>query len=126
MTRRPVHVSLIVFPQSDPSIVYGVFDTLWAAGRLWNALKGLPSGEPLFEPRLVGADPGPLELVTGVSIIPQDTIADISRTDVVFVPNVMVGTEQDLNALDRRLLAWIGRMPRARPPRAEDRRVGKG
>ena len=31
-----------------------------------------------------------MQLFTGVSIIPQDTIADVERTDVVFVPNVMV------------------------------------
>jgi transcriptional regulator GlxA family with amidase domain len=110
VTRKRIHVSLVVFPECDPSIIYGVFDTLWAAGTLWNTAKGLPPGEPLFEPRLVGANPGPLQLVTGVSIIPQDTIAEIERTDVVFVPNVMVETMHSLQALDRRLLEWIKRM----------------
>lgn len=110
MSEKRIHVSIVVFPECDPSIVYGVFDTLWAAGHLWNSLKGLPPSEPLFEPRLVGADAGPLQLVTGVSIIPQDTIADIKRTDVVFVPNVMVSSAQSLRALDRRLLQWIKRM----------------
>ncbi|WEX73956.1 helix-turn-helix domain-containing protein [Sinorhizobium numidicum] len=109
MSRKRVHVSLVVFPECDPSIIYGVFDTLWAAGRLWNSIKGLP-GEPLFEPRLVSAEPGPLELVTGVSIIPQDTIAEVTHTDIVFVPNVMVETAESLRALDRRLLEWIRRM----------------
>jgi transcriptional regulator GlxA family with amidase domain len=110
MTSSRVHVSLVVFRECDPSIIYGVFDTLWAAGRLWSSLKGRLPGEPLFEPRLVSAEPGPLQLVTGVSIIPQDTIADVARTDIVFVPNVMVETAQCLRALDRRLLEWIKRM----------------
>src|SRR5262245_15271891 len=89
MGNRPVHVSLVVFPESDPSIVYGVFDTLWAAGRIWNSLMRLPSA-PIFEPRLVAADTSPLKLVTGVTIMPQDGIADVQRTDVMFVPNVML------------------------------------
>jgi transcriptional regulator GlxA family with amidase domain len=110
MTKEPIHVSLVVFPECDPSIIYGVFDTLWAAGKLWNVCKGLPPGRALFEPRLVSAEPGPLKLVTGVSIIPQDTIADVARTDVVFVPNVMVDTPHSLRSLDRRLLDWIVRM----------------
>ena len=110
MTLRRIHVSLVVFPECDPSIIYGVFDTLWAAGRLWNAVKGLAPGEPMFEPRLVAADPGPLQLVTGVSIIPQDVIADVGRTDVVFVPNVMLDGTHGPHALDRRLLDWIRRM----------------
>lgn len=105
-----IHVSLAVFPECDPSIIYGVFDTLWAAGRFWNELKGLPPGEPMFEPRLVAAEAGPLELITGVSIIPQDTIDDVARTDVVFVPNVMAETAEALRGLDRRMLEWIKRM----------------
>jgi transcriptional regulator GlxA family with amidase domain len=48
--------------------------------------------------------------VTGVSILPQDSIKDIRRTDVVFVPNVLVSNGKHLQALDRRLLAWIKRM----------------
>ena len=50
---KPLHVSIVVFPECDPSIVYGVYDTLWAAGRLWDSLKGRPGGQrpPLFDPR---------------------------------------------------------------------------
>jgi transcriptional regulator GlxA family with amidase domain len=109
MSNRRTNVSIVVFPECDPSIVYGVFDTLWAAGRLPSNLQEKP-GEPLFEPRLVSAQAGPLQLVTGVSIIPQATIADVRTTDVVFVPNVMVDTPASLRALDRRLLKWIGEM----------------
>jgi transcriptional regulator GlxA family with amidase domain len=107
---KPIHVSVVVFRECDPSIVYGVYDTLWSAGWLWESLKGQPSGNRLFEPRLVSAEAGPLQLCTGVSIIPQDTIADVEHTDIVFVPNVMVQTAADLAALDRRLLDWIKRM----------------
>ena len=107
---KPIRVSLVVFPECDPSIIYGVFDTLWAAGRLWSAMIDGTPGTPLFEPRLVAAEAGPIQLITGVSIIPQDRIADVASTDIVFVPNVMVETPQNLRALDRRLLEWIKRM----------------
>ena len=100
MKRKPVHVSIVVFPECDPSIIYGVFDTLWAAGRSGAARRTRPS-QPLFEPRLVAAEAGPLQLVTGVSIIPQDTHRRCRSTDIVFVPNVMVDTPQRLRALDR-------------------------
>ncbi|MCI0599538.1 MAG: DJ-1/PfpI family protein [Beijerinckiaceae bacterium] len=110
MTSNRFHVSLAVFRESDPSIIYGVFDTLWAAGRLWNSAKRLLPGEPLFEPRLVAAESGPLQLVTGVSILPQKTVDHVRRTHAVFVPNVMVENAQDLRSLDRRMLEWIKRM----------------
>lgn len=104
--RDPMHVSIVVFRECDPSIIYGIFDTLWAAGRLWNTMRGLPA-EPLFRPRLVAADAGPMELITGVTIVPQDSIRDVPRTDAVFVPNVLVDTAEGIRALDRALIAWI-------------------
>ncbi len=101
-------VSIVVFRECDPSIIYGVYDTLWAAGTFCKT----PPGEPIFQPRIVAADSGPLELITGVSIVPQDAIADVGHTDIVFVPNVIVMTPEDLHALDRRLIGWIAEMHR--------------
>lgn len=111
MRQKPVHVSIPVFAECDPSIIYGVFDTLWAAGRAWD---NFPGGGPdaLFEPRLVGAEDKPLQLVTGVSIIPQDTIKAVKKTDIVFVPNVLISGAQSPSSLDRRLIAWIKQMYR--------------
>jgi transcriptional regulator GlxA family with amidase domain len=108
MTRKPVQVSLAVFPECDPSIIYGVFDTLWFAGIEW--VNGVTSGEHLFEPRIVTAEPGAIRLYTGVSIVSQATIDEVASTDVVFVPNVIVNSADDLRNLDRRLLDWIVRM----------------
>jgi transcriptional regulator GlxA family with amidase domain len=108
MTRKPVQVSLVVFPECDPSIIYGVFDTLWFAGIEW--VNGVTSGEHLFEPRIVTAEPGVMRLCTGVSIVSQATIDEVASTDVVFVPNVIVNSADDLRNLDRRLLDWIVRM----------------
>jgi transcriptional regulator GlxA family with amidase domain len=109
MSNRHTTVSIVVFPECDPSIVYGVFDTLWAAGRMPSTLEEKP-GEPLFEPRLVSAEAGPMKLVTGVTVVTQDAVANVPATDVVFVPNIMVAAPQDLRALDRRLLKWIVKM----------------
>jgi hypothetical protein len=120
----PKRVSIVVFRECDPSIIYGVFDTLWAAGRFFNVPPGKPffepssaaarsgplAGEPLFEPRIVAAEHGPLELITGVSISPQDSIDDIEQTDIVFVPNPVVLTPEDLRALDRRIIDWVAKM----------------
>ena len=39
-------------------------------------------GQPLFEPRLVAAEAGPMALITGVSIIPQDRSRRCGGTDV--------------------------------------------
>lgn len=115
----PKRVSIVVFRECDPSIIYGVFDTLWAAGRFFKEpSKPLPAPQaphetdsgPLFEPRIVAAEHGPMELITGVTIVPQDSIDDIERTDIVFVPNPIVLTPEELHALDRRLIDWVAKM----------------
>ena len=102
----PRHVSIVVFRECDPSIIYGVFDTLWAAGTLLKT----PPGEPLFTPRIVAAEHGPMELITGVSIVPQDSIDEVEHTDIVFVPNPMIASAEELHALDPRLIEWIAKM----------------
>lgn len=104
--RDQIHVSLVVFPECDPSIVYGVFDTLWAAGRDFSENED----QPIFNVRIVSTSKQPMQLVTGVSIVPQDGINEVNRTDVVFVPNVLVKSAACLRGLDRQLLDWIKAM----------------
>ena len=110
MSAKRVHVSIPVFPECDPSIIYGVFDTLWGAGRAWENIPGGMAPDGLFEPRLVAAGNKPLKLITGVTIIPQDKCDAVKKTDVVFVPNVMLTTSHPPPLLDRRLIDWIKRM----------------
>lgn len=115
MSRPRIRVSIPVFAECDPSIIYGVFDTLWAAGRQW---QHVPGGAPegLFEPRLVAMKAEPIELITGVRIMPQDTIDATPSTDLVFVPNVVMGAGQSPHDLDRDLIAWIRKMNTAGVP----------
>jgi transcriptional regulator GlxA family with amidase domain len=107
--RTPIEVSIVVFRECDPSIIYGVYDTLWAAGSMWNQMLGRPPA-PLFKLRLVASSKDPIELVTGVTIMPQVSIEEVQRTDIVFVPNVLVYTPECIRGLDRRLIDWIREM----------------
>lgn len=109
MRQKPIQVCIPVFPECDPSIIYGVYDTLWAAGLDWDNF-GEGREKALFEPRIVAVGKAPMELITGVSIVPQDSIQSIKKTDVVFVPNVLIGPSQTPRTLDRKLIGWIQRM----------------
>ncbi|WP_275790978.1 GlxA family transcriptional regulator [Pararhizobium gei] len=110
--KRPLQVSIVAFAECDPSIMYGIFDTLWIAGAHWKSNSNEPTSEVLFAPRLIAANPGPLTLITGVTILPQATIDEVEQTDYVLVPNVVVDTPETIAALDRKLLEWIVRMHR--------------
>src|SRR5688572_7942564 len=108
MGNRPIPVSIRVFPECDPSMIYGMYDTLWFAGIEW--VNGKTSGEHLFESRIVTAEPGAIRLCTGVSIVSQATVDEVTSTDVVFIPNVIINSADGLRRLDRRLLDWLVRM----------------
>lgn len=110
--KPPLRVSIVTFRECDPSILYGIFDTLWIAGAHWKSHSNEPTSEVLFAPRLVAAEPGPLTLITGVTIMPHATLDEVDDTDYVLVPNVVVDTPDTIRALDRRLLEWIARMHR--------------
>ena len=107
--QKPVEVSIAVFPECDPCIIYGVYDTLYAPGVFWNRMEGRAE-QPLFRPRLVAATNQPIELCTGVTIMPHEAAAEVARTDVVFVPNVMVYSPDGIRKLDRGLIEWIRAM----------------
>ena len=77
------------FRECDPSIIYGVYDTLWAAGRAGPASRTAAGSSGCSSRASSRARRGPMELITGVSIVPQDAIADVEQTDIVFVPNVV-------------------------------------
>ncbi len=111
VSQKRIQVSIPLFRECDPSIVYGVYDTLWAAGINWDHFDGGRQGG-LFEPRVVAASTSPLELITGATVVPQDDIASVEQTDVVFVLNVIIGLAQSPRSLDRRLIDWISRMHR--------------
>ena len=55
--RAPIRVAVVVFPECDPSMVFGIFDVLWSAGRLWSPLIGAGSHYP-YLPTPEGRLPG--------------------------------------------------------------------
>ena len=105
--KLPIRVSIVVFRECDPSIIYGAFDTLWAAGVLWDPMVGKGEGKHIFLPRLVSVETGPIKLITGVEIVAQETIDQTTETDIIFVPNVILKSRADVAALDRKLIDWI-------------------
>lgn len=78
-----------------------------SAGRLWNALHDVP-GEPPFRVRTVSVHGGPVRSPYGLQILPEGSLADVERTDIVIVPTS--GLELDLKMVENSaLLPWLRR-----------------
>jgi transcriptional regulator GlxA family with amidase domain len=78
-----------------------------SAGRLWDALPDKP-GDPPFRVRTVSITGGPVRSPYGLQILPEGSIADVARTDIVIVPTS--GLELDLKFIENSaLLPWLRR-----------------
>src|SRR5690606_32213017 len=53
--KRSASVSIVAFRECDPSIIYGIYDTLWTAGSHWKSNSNAPVSKVLFTPRIIAA-----------------------------------------------------------------------
>ncbi len=58
--------------------------------------------------RLIGVRPGPIKTVMGVQIVPDTTMDDVDRLDILIIPGGFTGTIEA--AYDERVLGWIRRI----------------
>ncbi len=104
----PLKVSIVVAPDTEPWVAIGIYDMLWAVGTLWNRVMG-EREEPRFLPEIVAAQPGALMTGTGVRVEPHRTIQDIARTDMVFVPSLLIASGIRFGRENRALVDWVRR-----------------
>ncbi|ABM93651.1 DJ-1/PfpI family protein [Methylibium petroleiphilum] len=55
--------------------------------------------------RLIGLKPGPIKTVTGVQVVPDAVIDEVTRLDILIIPGGFTGTIEA--AYDDRVLDWI-------------------
>jgi transcriptional regulator GlxA family with amidase domain len=78
-----------------------------SAGALWNTLRDEPV-EPAFRVTTVTLDGGPVKSATGFSLMPQKSIDEIDRTDIIVVPTS--GLELDTKLVEHSaILPWLRR-----------------
>ena len=80
-------------------------EVLTSAGVMWNTLNGKPA-EPRFRVRSVSVDGKPVRSDAGTTVVPDGSIDDVKRADIIFVPTA--GNELErLIELNRPTLAWM-------------------
>ncbi len=105
-TQKPVSVSILAFPQTTASLVYGMYDLFRSAGRDWGLIvDGAPATEPI-RPLVVAARPGDFLASNDVRITPHATFADCPPADVVCVPEVTVPPGERIEGFDAEI-EWL-------------------
>ncbi|MFC3711186.1 GlxA family transcriptional regulator [Sphingoaurantiacus capsulatus] len=88
MSDAPVTVAILALPDSAPLAIHGLFEVLGAAGHLWTALTGQPSGGRRFRPLIVARSGEAFRSGVGLPILPDHALADAPPADVIIVADV--------------------------------------
>lgn len=98
---------LVAVPETAGSALYGMFDVLAATGNLWQQLVGTEPERRLIRPRIVSTSTVPFRCGNGIPVAPHVGIADDPACDIVIVPELWLGPDENLTGRHVGLVAWI-------------------
>lgn len=107
---KPVEVLIIAVPETAGSALYGMVDVLLAAGNIWQTLVRSETNHSLFRVRIVAL--GGLAFTCGntIPVNPDCSIADDIAADIVILPELWLGPDENLRGRYPALMEWIRHM----------------
>ncbi|MBR0663763.1 helix-turn-helix domain-containing protein [Roseomonas hellenica] len=106
---EPLHVSILAIPEAVVSTLSGIFDVMNAFAIL-PPPGNAPGQAPPFRVEIVGLQPGPLQLASGVPTSVHRGIASLEATDIVIVPSVLLGPDGWQKGRHPELVEWLRAM----------------
>jgi transcriptional regulator GlxA family with amidase domain len=104
---------MVAVPETAGSALYGMLDVLLAAGNLWQTLARTGEQQVLFQVRILSATRDPFRCGHGIPVVPEVAVADDPKADILILPELWLGPDQDLHGRYPALLDWIRRSYRA-------------
>jgi len=105
------HVSLVAIPEAPVSTLSGIFDVMSSFAMMPSATPAA-AREPPFHVEIVGLERGPLELASRVPITVQRAVGELSSTDIVIVPSLLVGPDGWKKGKHEKIVEWLRAMHR--------------
>ncbi len=102
-------VAIVAVPETAGSALYGMVDVLCAAGNVWQTLVRAEGARNLFQVRIVSPQRAPFHCGHGIPVEPAAAVADDPRADIVILPELWLGPDEDIGERHPELLAWIRR-----------------
>lgn len=93
------------------STLSGIFDVM-SSFAIMPAATPAAAREPPFHVEIVGLERGPLELASRVPITVQRSIGELSSTDIVIVPSLLVGPDGWRKGKHAKIVEWLRAMHR--------------
>jgi len=107
--KDPVDVLIVAVPETAGSALYGMMDVLLAAGNLWQTLVRTDADQTPFRVRIVAPTDELFTCGNGIPVTPHCTIADNPMTDILILPELWLGPDEDIRGRYTVLMEWIRR-----------------
>ena len=103
----PLDVAIVAVPETAGSALYGMVDVLSVTGNVWQTLtRSEPTPAP-FRVRVVSVNRERFNCGNGIPVEPCGAIDDISRADIVILPELRLGPDEHLSGRYPALIEWI-------------------
>lgn len=106
---EPVEALIVAVPETAGSALYGMFDVLAATGNIWQDLVRDADPARLIRPRIIGSKPRAFACGNGIPVQPHCSVADDPRADLVILPEMWLGPDEDFRGRHPELVDWIRR-----------------
>jgi transcriptional regulator GlxA family with amidase domain len=106
--RAPVETLVVAVADTAGSALYGMVDVLSAAGSVWQTLLRAPE-DPQFRVRVVSPSRAPFKCGYGIPVEPAVAVDDDPSADIVIVPELWLGPDDDPRDRYPSLIDWLKR-----------------
>jgi transcriptional regulator GlxA family with amidase domain len=109
MTQQPTHVSLVAIPDAVISTLGGIYDVLGSLGTVALIEDALPERSPL-DVEIVSESGEAVGLASGLPLAVDRGIDEVTATDVIIVPSVLISGERWEGGRYPGLVQWLAAM----------------
>jgi transcriptional regulator GlxA family with amidase domain len=104
---RPTEVLIVAVEQTAGSALYGMLDVLLAAGNIWQTLVRSNTEQNLFNVRIVAPGKKTFTCGNNIPVKPDCSLKDNPKADIVILPELWLGPDEDINGRYPELMAWL-------------------
>ncbi|MCR9108608.1 helix-turn-helix domain-containing protein [Marivita sp. XM-24bin2] len=107
-------VQIVATPETSASSLFGLYDTLVAAGQDWEHLVSGEESKPVFDVTLVGPDTAGFRCGSGVWIAADQTFDKAGDAAIVVVPGLTLSPHERPDPKQHPCLSWLAERDLAR------------
>jgi transcriptional regulator GlxA family with amidase domain len=102
-----IEALVVAVRETAGSALYGMVDVLSAAGTLWQTLVRADPQRRLFRVRVVAPSREGFRCGNGIPVVPELSLAEDPKADVVILPELWLGPDEEFKGRYPELMSWI-------------------